>query len=152
MSYAAQSDIEDRLHVEDLRRLCFEGLPEDYETDGEYESARDEAVAERTETALSDASDFMDGHLAARYETPVTPVPGILRTLCADIAIFYLHGLKQGPRGAQWQDRYDAAVKLLSAIRDGSASLPGGVAANMSRTAMFSAAPRFFSRMRTRGF
>lgn len=151
MSYAAKSDIEARLHVEDLRRMCFFGVPDDYETTELYDAARDDAVETRCLTALADAADFMDGFLAERYAVPVSPVPGVLRTLNADIAVYYLHALKQGPEGTQWEKRYEAAVKMLEKFQKGEVSLGASVAAGAT-LAEFSGETRIFTRPKMRGF
>lgn len=42
--------------------------------------------------ALADASELIDGYAAARYRTPLHPVPAPVRRWCADIAYYYLHG------------------------------------------------------------
>ena len=43
------------------------------------------------EAALGDATQLIDGYAAARYVTPLSPVPAPVRRWCADIAFYYLH-------------------------------------------------------------
>jgi len=46
--------------------------------------------------ALADATELIDGYAAARYVTPLSPVPAPVRRWCMDIAVYYLHGSGAG--------------------------------------------------------
>lgn len=43
------------------------------------------------QTALGDATELVNGYVAARYRVPLHPVPDMVRRWCCDIARFYLH-------------------------------------------------------------
>ncbi len=78
MSYATTSDLELRLAPDFLAALADENA------DGSPEG-------DILEAALDDASAEMDSFLAARFATPVSPVPDSLLRVCADLAIYYLY-------------------------------------------------------------
>ncbi|NHZ48592.1 gp436 family protein [Nitratidesulfovibrio liaohensis] len=76
--YATIGDMEARFGQQELVEL----------TDTELTGAVVEAVVE---TALGDATELINGYVAARYRVPLLPVPDMVRRWCCDIARFYLH-------------------------------------------------------------
>lgn len=71
------------------------------------------------------ADGVIDSYVAARYTTPVSPVPPILTKLSCDLVIFDLFRDRNLKVPDFMQDRYDVAMDMLKAIRDGKMNLPG---------------------------
>lgn len=80
---------------------------------GEDLSAEETAVIE---TALNDATAFMNGYIRVRHTLPLSAVPPVLTRLCCEIARFYLY--KTAVTDVV-KDAYDAAVKVLRDIAKG---------------------------------
>lgn len=76
--YATIGDMETRFGQQELLALTDENLT----------GTVDATVVE---TALGDATELVNGYVAGRYAVPLTPVPGVVRRWCCDIARFYLH-------------------------------------------------------------
>ena len=72
------------------------------------------------------ADGVIDSYIARRYETPVSPVPPVLTRLSCDLVIYDLFRDRNLKVPDFMQDRYDGAIKMLEAIRDGKQDLPGG--------------------------
>ncbi|MCP4108566.1 MAG: DUF1320 domain-containing protein [Desulfobacteraceae bacterium] len=84
----------------------------------------------RTEKAIRDASNEIDGHVGVKYSTPLSPVPDIIVKFAVDIAVYNLYGRReQGPPDTK-VERYENAVSFLKRVATGKASLgisdPGG--------------------------
>ncbi len=86
MTYASYDDLVTRFGEAKLTQLTDRAAP----------PARhpDRAVIE---AALGDASEAVDGYAAARYRTPLAPVPAPVRRWCADMAFYYLHTATKVP-------------------------------------------------------
>ena len=67
----------------------------------------------------------IDSYISARYETPVTPVPPVLTKLSCDLVIYDMFRDRNLKVPDFMQDRYDVAMDMLKAIRDGKMNLPG---------------------------
>ena len=80
MTYATAEDLVTRFGEVTLAQLTDRGeLP-----DGKPDEAVLTAV-------LTDATETIDGYAAARYRTPLSPVPAPVRRWCADMAVYYLY-------------------------------------------------------------
>ena len=74
------------------------------------------------ETALSDASEEIDGYIGARHSLPLDPAPGALKRTCASIAIYErCHSADLATE--QIADRAGHARKLLRDVASGLVSL-----------------------------
>lgn len=74
----------------------------------------------KVDRAIGDAGELIDGYLRGRYDLPLSPVPGLLNTLAADIAVYRLYARRvklTPPEGVS--ERYKHALKLLDKIRSG---------------------------------
>ena len=80
MSYATIGDLVTRFGEVTLAQLTARGEPP--------ADTPDESVLE---AVLLDASETIDGYAAARYRTPLSPVPAPVRRWCADMAVYYLY-------------------------------------------------------------
>ncbi|MEM8554383.1 MAG: DUF1320 domain-containing protein [Pseudomonadota bacterium] len=110
MTYATQSDIETAYGPRLLPVIA------DRDGDGVVDA---DAVA----GALADASDEADTYLAMVHTVPLTTVPGNLRRIVVDIAVYRLAGSAE-VLTEEHRRRYDDAVDLLKRIAEGKAKLP----------------------------
>ncbi len=72
--------------------------------------------------ALTAASQEIDSYLAVRYDLPLESPPTRLTDVCCDIAMYRLSG-DAGSGTEDKEDRYDKAVKWLTMISKGYATL-----------------------------
>lgn len=86
MTYASYDDLATRFGEAKLTQLTCQG--------GTLGKVPDKAVIE---AVLTDASETVDGYAAARYRTPLSPVPAPVRRWCADMAFYYLHTATRVP-------------------------------------------------------
>ncbi|MCL2790118.1 MAG: DUF1320 domain-containing protein [Desulfobulbus sp.] len=117
--YCAASDILTIMPETDLIELTDDTIP-----------PADVKVAV-VDRAVSDAGELIDGYLRGRYRLPLSPVPGLLNTLAADIAVYRLYArrLRLTPPETV-TERYKNALKLLELIQAGKVALgadTGGV-------------------------
>lgn len=71
--------------------------------------------------ALTDASDVIDGYLAAKYALPLVTVPGVVADICQSIAIWKLHVTQPDEKIAR---DYQDALKNLRDIGAGISRIP----------------------------
>ncbi|MCH7768889.1 MAG: DUF1320 domain-containing protein [Nitrospinae bacterium] len=109
MAYITQSDIEDQLSESELIQL----------TDDSGAGQVDSNVVAR---AIADADDEVNSHLQERYTVPLSPVPGLIRKLSVDVAIYNLYSRRDLDAPVRTK-RYEDATKLLKALARGEASL-----------------------------
>jgi phage gp36-like protein len=107
-AYATQSDI-----------VTLYGANALYVADHNRDGVADSAAVTR---ALTSASDEIDTYLAARYTLPLTEVPGFLRTLTVDIALYRL-ALSADVLSEEHRKRYEDALGHLKRIARGEAAL-----------------------------
>ena len=101
--------------------------------------------------AIADAGELIDGYLRGRYTLPLLPVPGLINTLAADVAIYRLYARRiklTPPEGVT--ERYKNAQKILEQIQAGKISLgvenTGGGVTPETGGPLFTAPDRVFSR------
>ena len=80
MTYATADDLATRFGDMVLAQLTSRGDPS--------ADKPDETVLN---AVLVDATETIDGYAAARYRTPLSPVPAPVRRWCADMAVYYLY-------------------------------------------------------------
>lgn len=143
MTYATQTDLEDRFGEEELIQL----------TDRTNTPAMtvDASVVAR---ALTDADAQINGYLGKRYVLPLAdPVPPVLVKIACDIARYFLHGDRAGkdsPVTMAWRD----AERWLANVAVGKVALEGATgepAAEGGGEVRIDAPDRVFSRDRLRG-
>ena len=107
--------------------------------------------------AITDAGELIDGYLRGRYTLPLSPVPGLLNTLAADVAIYRLYARRiklTPPEGVT--ERYKSALKILEQIQSDKISLgsegSGGGVTVESGGAVVSGPARIFRRDSMREF
>lgn len=118
MAYCEQSDLEQRLTLERLIELTDDAVPP---------TAVD---ADVLGAAIADASEIVDGYLRDRYVLPLSPVPGLIRRIVADLVAYDLWGRRPEAKGEApktLEKAHDRALRLLHEIQTGHVTL--GVAA-----------------------
>jgi phage gp36-like protein len=112
VSYATAQDLVDRF-----------GEPEMIQLTNGPADPHEEVIAANAAPALADAAGTVDSYLRPRYRLPLAAVPVRIKTICCDIARFFLmHGGQREPT-AQAKDAYDRAIAWLKDIAAGKADL-----------------------------
>jgi len=78
----------------------------------------------KIDTAISNADIMIDGYLRGHYDLPLDPVPGIIKKISTDIALYNLYSRRfemDIPDGMR--DRYKNALKLLELIQSGKVTI-----------------------------
>ncbi len=139
MTYATQQDLIDRYGPDELQQLT--------------DRASGMVIApEVIGRALADATAEIDSYLAKRMQTPLEPVPPLVRAHAAAIARYRLH--KDVAPEKIRKDYEDAVAWLRRAAAgevtiDGATPLPGASTADMP---LVDAPPRVFGRDSMRAF
>lgn len=108
MAYATQADIVELYGAHAL-------VVADRDGDGTPDAA---AIAR----ALGSASDEIDSHIGVRFALPLAAVPGMLRQLAVDIAVYRL-AQTADVLTEELRQRYEDAIGLLRRIAEGKATL-----------------------------
>jgi len=80
----------------------------------------------RVDQAIADAEGEINGYLAARYQTPLSPAPAILVTLTVRVALWNLlsaKGYDPNSEDRAVKENYDGAIKFLQGVAAGNNSL-----------------------------
>ncbi len=124
-------------------------------TDDEGTGQVDQA---RVDAAITAATDEINGYCQARYPVPFDPVPGFIRKLAVDIALYNLFSRRgyndQAEEGGDKAiiDRYRAAVRTLENIAKGVVTLGVPNPPPATDGTDIRSNPRIFSRERLEGF
>jgi phage gp36-like protein len=109
--------------------------------------------AARLQRAIDDAQGEAESYLAARYQTPLSPVPATIETIVFDLAVARLYTAEVPPAVA---DRQARAQKQLRDIADGKVTIPGAAALVPAAIApapvLFQGNDRLLSRETLKGF
>jgi phage gp36-like protein len=129
MAYCAKSDLVERFGSPELAQLTDESAATSTD-DGEIAKACDEATS------------LIDAYVAARYTTPLSPVPTVVRKWACDIARKFLWKDRAGPDSVVTRN-YEEAMAQMKDVAKGIAGLPDatGVAAVSSGAALTVIAP-----------
>lgn len=141
MSYCAQADILEQISDGTLIELTDDG------GSGEIDSS----VVTR---AIADADAEIDGYCGTRYSLPFSPVPGMIRKISVDLAIYHLYSRRDDSIPEMRQKRYDNAVRLLRDVSKGTITLGADAPAqtNTGHTADIDYNDRIFTRDKMTGF
>ncbi len=123
-------------------------------TDDEGTGAINQAVVDQ---AIQAAQDEADTYIGTRYPLPLSHVPGIVKKLTADIALYNLFARRGFDSGENSADnvivrKYDGAIKLLSSIAKGAVGLGTSEPPPPSSGAQITSSIRVFSRDKMEGF
>lgn len=142
MPYTTLQDLTDKFGERMLIRL----------TDRD-ELATDTINTDVVDRAIADTDALIDGHVKVRYALPMAEVPPLVSTLALDIVIYKLHVLEPDPK---IKADYDAAMKSLRSISDGTIRLPlatgGDAAGSGSSGARVTDRDRPFTADKMKGF
>jgi len=105
MAYATATDMEARFTTTELIDLTNQNDP-----------TAQTINTTSMSVALDDASAIIDANLASRMNTPVSPPPSVLVSVCCDLARYRLYA---GRSTEEVEKRYDNAIKLLKNIAAG---------------------------------
>lgn len=150
MSYCTQKDVRDMIKDDALNTLIGDTFIEDPEE-------REAKIGPIIDEAIADADGEIDGYLAKRYATPLSPVPKVINKFAKDIAVYNLFsrvGIDESSEEKNYLNRYNAAVKFLTFVAEGKVSL--GAPADDPKVAAstgfkVTSSPRLFSREKMRG-
>jgi phage gp36-like protein len=109
----------------------------------------------RVDAAIAAATDEINGYCQARYPVPFEPVPGFIRKLAADIALYNLfarRGYDEESADKAVVDRYRAAVRTLENIARGLVTLGAPEPAPAAEGLDVRSRERVFSREKLEGF
>lgn len=103
--------------LDDLKSSAVEAtlvqLTDDDASTGEIDHTK---VAE----AIAYADQLIDGYLRGRYTLPLNPVPGVIKNISVDLAIFHLYARRPELEMTEAQMfKYKNSVKLLEQIQKG---------------------------------
>ena len=108
--------------VEDLRGSMTERALIQLTDDSAPAAAVNTALCE---DIIAQASELMEGRLAARYSdlSALSPTP-LLRRICLDICAYYLYSRRNKGNIENVRTRYEEALKELDTIKVGQAAVP----------------------------
>lgn len=110
MPYCAYGDVKKNLPEETLVQL----------TDDEGVGTVNQA---RLSEAIAQADAEINAYLGARFSVPFSPIPEIVRTLSANMAIYHLYARRMEEIPKTRADRYNNALKTLGKIAAGEISI-----------------------------
>jgi phage gp36-like protein len=109
MAYCTLDDLKEKISEDILIEL----------TDDDAAGVIDTA---RTDRAMADAESEIDSYCASRYRVPLDPVPGIIRKVSVDIAVYNLFQRRSGATEERQRD-YKNAIAFLQNVASGKATL-----------------------------
>ncbi len=78
----------------------------------------------KVDDAISYADQLIDGYLRGRYPLPLTTVPGLIKNLSSDLALFHLYSRRiELEMPESMMAKYKNAIKLLEQIQKGLISI-----------------------------
>jgi len=83
----------------------------------------------RVDRAIEDAADLINSYAASRYPIPFNPVPGVIRKIAVDIALYNLfsrRGYDEDTADKSVLDRYKGAVNFLEHLAKGLVTIGAG--------------------------
>lgn len=122
MGYCTIAEVRDMLKDDYISKIIGCGYVED-------PTEREAALTPLIEAAISDAAGEVDGYLAKRYPVPLEPAPKVINKFCKDIAVYNLvsrAGINEQSEEKNYLTRYDAAVKFLRLVAEGTVSIGTG--------------------------
>ena len=75
------------------------------------------------DAAIGQGDEEIDTYMGSRYTAPMSPVPGIVKKLSVDIAIYNLYSRRMEEIPPLRSERYKNAIKLLGQIAAGTVSI-----------------------------
>lgn len=140
MAYSTQSDILDQIDERELIQV----------TDPEGEAVNDDIVTR----AIEDADATISAYCQGRYTVPLDPVPGKIRQVSVDIAIYNLYSRRGDTAPEIRQERHKEAIRFLEKVSEGKITLGASTppATNTRDTVDIVSNDRIFDRGKMTGF
>ena len=107
-------------------------------SDRDADGVADVGVVDR---AIADADGEIDSYLGVKYEVPLNPVPGIVVTASATIAMYRM-SYDAGTLTDEKRRRYEDLIRWLRDVASGKAVLDGGVGGKSSGGVRYFSEPR----------
>lgn len=111
---------------------------------------------DRVNAAINDVSVMIDAYMGSRYITPLNPVPGVIKKIAVDMAIYNLfsrRGFDENSADKAIIDRDKAAMNFLEHVARGLVTIGAGpIDATASNTAQVVSSRRRFNRDDMRGW
>ena len=114
MSYSTRAEVRDMVKDDALNAIIGDTFIED-------PAEREELVS-----PIIDADAEIDGYLAKRYAVPLAPAPRVINKFSKDIAVYNLFsriGIDEGTDQKTYLNRYNAAIKFLTLVAEGTVSI-----------------------------
>ena len=114
MSYSTRAEVRDMVKDDALNAIIGDTFIED-------PAEREELVS-----PITDADAEIDGYLAKRYAVPLAPAPRVINKFSKDIAVYNLFsriGIDEGTDQKTYLNRYNAAIKFLTLVAEGTVSI-----------------------------
>ena len=112
MSYSTRTEVRDMVKDDALNAIIGDTFIED-------PAEREELVSPIIDAAI-------DGYLAKRYAVPLAPAPRVINKFSKDIAVYNLFsriGIDEGTDQKTYLNRYNAAIKFLTLVAEGTVSI-----------------------------
>lgn len=137
MAYSTLQTIVDQFGIDEVIRS----------SDRDADGVADVGVVER---AIADADGEIDSYLGTKYQVPLDPVPGIVVTASATIAMYRL-SFDAGTLTDEKRRRYEDLIRWLRDVAAGKAVLDPGVGGKSSGGVRYSTEPREYTRSKLGG-
>ena len=116
--------------VEEIRLMLKEHVLEDMISNQymEDEAKKEQETIKIVTDAIEDADSEIDGYIAKRYRTPLSPCPSVINKYSKDIAIYNImsrSGIDTSERESNYLTRYKNAIKYLENVAKGIVNIPG---------------------------
>lgn len=109
MAYAVEADLTKYFGEEQLL------IAADRDADG---TADTDVIS----TALEAAEDEIDSYVGVRYDIPLTSVPGVLKRICCDLAMYHMSVDQQSMTEGK-EKKYNDAIAWLTKLATGKVTL-----------------------------
>ena len=100
--------------------------------------------------AISDADGEIDSYLGVKYQVPINPVPAIVVTASATIAMYRM-SYDAGTLTDEKRRRYEDLIRWLRDVASGKAVLDGGNGTKSSGGVRYFSEPREYTRSKLGG-
>ena len=114
MSYSTRAEVRDMVKDDALNAIIGDTFIED-------PAEREELVSPIIDAAIADADAEIDGYLV-----PLAPAPRVINKFSKDIAVYNLFsriGIDEGTDQKTYLNRYNAAIKFLTLVAEGTVSI-----------------------------
>ena len=114
MSYCSIDDITSRMPIDTVKKLTQD------------DRASSEINRKVVDIAISDATAIIDNKIGQRYALPLPTVPGILKRISVDIAIYFIYRNRFDNKvPEEVKSTFTESVEVLSNIEKGISNLDG---------------------------